>query len=368
MIRKLVKTLSNLPGWRTNRKIIVIESDDWGSIRMPSRNAFQKLINLGLICGDRRVMRYSKNDTLASKNDLSLLYEVLASFKGKDEKHPVFTAVTIVANPNFEAIRASNFEKYEYESFDHTLERYNQKSALSLWYDGIHQRLFVPQFHAREHLNVSIWMRALQANDVHTHLAFDEGMWAFNNSHPLSISYQAAFDLEKKEDLDIQADAIKQGLQVFEKLFDYRASFFVPPNGPFNNSLEKIAHQHGIQFMSTSKIQNEVLGAGKTRKRFHYLGQRNKQGQIYLTRNCFFEPTDRSKDWVDSCLNDIHLAFRWHKPAVISSHRVNYIGGLNEKNRDIGLTQLTKLLNNIIKHWPNVEFMTSTELGALIDF
>lgn len=27
----------NLPGWHTRRKIVVIESDDWGSIRMPSK-------------------------------------------------------------------------------------------------------------------------------------------------------------------------------------------------------------------------------------------------------------------------------------------------------------------------------------------
>ena len=30
------KWLINIPGWRTNRHIVVIESDDWGSIRMPS--------------------------------------------------------------------------------------------------------------------------------------------------------------------------------------------------------------------------------------------------------------------------------------------------------------------------------------------
>lgn len=29
------KNWANLPGWHTRRKIVVIESDDWGSIRMP---------------------------------------------------------------------------------------------------------------------------------------------------------------------------------------------------------------------------------------------------------------------------------------------------------------------------------------------
>ena len=31
----ITSKIINIPGWTTNRKIIVIESDDWGSIRMP---------------------------------------------------------------------------------------------------------------------------------------------------------------------------------------------------------------------------------------------------------------------------------------------------------------------------------------------
>ena len=52
--------------------------------------------------------------------------------------------------------------------------------------------------------------------------------------------------------------------------------------------------------------------------------------------------------------------------ATISSHRVNYVGWLNEDNRANGLIKLDELLSRIIKKWPNVEFMTSSELGDLI--
>ena len=37
--KNALRNLSNLPGWRTSRKIVVIESDDWGTIRMPSNKA-----------------------------------------------------------------------------------------------------------------------------------------------------------------------------------------------------------------------------------------------------------------------------------------------------------------------------------------
>ena len=42
------RTLAALPGWRTKRKLIVLESDDWGSIRMPSVEAYNNLQKAGI--------------------------------------------------------------------------------------------------------------------------------------------------------------------------------------------------------------------------------------------------------------------------------------------------------------------------------
>jgi hypothetical protein len=69
---------------------------------------------------------------------------------------------------------------------------------------------------------------------------------------------------------------------------------------------------------------------------------------------------------VYDCLKEIEIAFKWHKPVTISSHRTNYIGWLNSDNRANGLQKLDELLSQIIKRWPDVEFMTSVELGNLI--
>ena len=42
------KNISNIPGWRTNRKILVIESDDWGSVRIKDKTAYEALKKKGL--------------------------------------------------------------------------------------------------------------------------------------------------------------------------------------------------------------------------------------------------------------------------------------------------------------------------------
>jgi len=86
-----------------------------------------------------------------------------------------------------------------------------------------------------------------------------------------------------------------------------------------------------------------------------------------MVRNVVFEPTeDRGIDWVDFTLKQIKTAFRWNKPAIISSHRVNFCGHIDEKNREKGLKSLEGLLQEIVKKWPDVEFMSADELGNCI--
>ena len=97
-------------------------------------------------------------------------------------------------------------------------------------------------------------------------LAFDHNLWGISNKHPHGISFQAAFDLEYESDLEIQEKIITDGLRLFKDLHGYEATFFVPPNGPFNNSLERAAAESGIKYMSASKIQREALGNGLYKK------------------------------------------------------------------------------------------------------
>ncbi|MGD8779534.1 MAG: polysaccharide (de)acetylase [Ignavibacteria bacterium] len=365
--RELVNNLKNIPGWKTDRKIVVIESDDWGSIRMPSKHAYNDLLKFGIDLTSGDAHRYNLYDSLATEDDLISLFDVLTSFKDHLNNHPKFTVVSVVANPDFEKIEQNNFEKYFYEPFTETLKKYPRcENSFSLWQQGISEKIFIPQFHGREHLNVYNWLKDLRNGDTETLYAFKYKMWGFRKRNKNDISYQAAFDLKNINELKSQSDIIIDGLGLFYKLHKYKAQFFVPPNGPFNSSLKSPALDGGIKYISTPKIHYEPVGEGRTKRSFHWIGQKNKLGQLYLTRNCFFEPSNNSKDWVDSCLSDIQYAFKWKKPAVISSHRVNYIGALDVKNRDNGIKNLRKLISSILKRWPDAEFMTSDELGNLI--
>ena len=119
--------------------------------------------------------------------------------------------------------------------------------------------------------------------------------------------------------------------------------------------------------MSASKIQKEPQGQGKIKTKFHWLGQTNSYGQKYITRNCFFEPScEGTVLGVERCISEVELSFKYNKPAIISSHRLNYISSLNENNRKKSISELDRLLKIILVKWPEVEFLTSSELGSLI--
>src|SRR5699024_2762847 len=138
----------------------------------------------------------------------------------------------------------------------------------------------------------------------------------------------------------------------------------------WDSSLNEILFDEGVKYIQGMKYQKHPLLNRKKRKMTrHYLGEKNKFEQYYLIRNCIFEPSQKGSNFnnVAECLKDISNAFFWKKPAIISSHRLNYVGYLDTQNRNRNLDSLDRLLNKIIEMWPAVEFMTSEKLGHIIE-
>ena len=366
MLKKIRKNASNLIGWSTKRKFVVIESDDWGSIRTRSKTDYNSMLNKN-ISVDRS--NFTKYDCLESNDDLERLFELLSSHKDFRGSSPVFTPMCLVANPNFELIQESNFSDYHFESFTDTCHRYNNHSRVhELWKEGINNKMFVPQFHGREHLNVKRWMNGLKTNDKGLRIMFEhQSIGAqYYGKEPIA-EHLAAFDPLKKDDIISYSSILQKGLRLFEELCGYKATYFVASNSPEPKIIERELKDQGIIYLTRYKLQKYPLGNGEFENEINWLGKINKHGQLILTRNCAFEPSDRSrKDWVDACLSDIRNAFFWKKPAIISTHRVNYMSGIVEENGASGLLELDQLLHRITRIWPEVEFITSKELGDII--
>jgi hypothetical protein len=369
--KDLVSTsITNTIGWKTNRKIVVIESDDWGTIRMSSKEAYNDLLSKGYPLED---CPYNTNDALESNDDLIALFEVLRSVKGSDGKPAVLTANNIVSNPNFELIKNSGFQEYHYEPFPETLKKYPcHDNVLALHKLGIEEGLILPQFHGREHLNVKRWMQALQNSEQAELDAFSQNVFSAKiaKSKGYINEYMDALDFDDKSELEFQKKSLVEGLNLFESIWGFRSKSFIASCYIWHSELEQTLYDNGVKYIQGLVNQFEPRNLNGTiyKKIYHYQGQKNNLGQRYFIRNAFFEPTTNPHfDWVGDCMRRIDIAFKFKKPAIISSHRLNFIGHLNQNNREKNLELFKELLVKITKQWPDVRFISTDELGEIYD-
>jgi len=369
LIKDIKDNIINIPGWHTKRKIIVIESDDWGSIRMSSKEILNKLDKKGYIPKNDY---YNRFDSLASEEDLNYLFETLLSVKDKNGNPATITANTIVANPDFRKIEESNYQEYHYEIFTDTLKKYPKHiNSFNLWGQGMENKIFHPQFHGRDHVNISTWLQKLKRNDSITKIAFDHkllGLRDSSNNKSRDYYFMRALDYVDINDLNIKVKTIVDGLNIFKSIFGYHSKSFIAPSYVWDDHIEKTLNKNGVEFIQGIRYQKKpIIGNKELINKIHFLGNKNKFEQIYLIRNAFFEPSlFNSNQVIDNTLNRINIAFKWKKPAIIGSHRLNYIGFINQENRDKNLILFKKLLKSIVKNWPEVEFMTSDQLGQLV--
>jgi len=269
----------------------------------------------------------------------------------------------LTANPDFERIRRSDFSDYFSKSIVQTYnETAGAENNMSFWQEAIEQHLCLPQSHGREHLNVARWMADLQQNNAVARAAFDQGMFGVSahTTEPRRQSYMAAFDgPENGRCRKIVADALNS----FREIFGFDSRSFIAPNYVWGPTVESEAKAHGVDYLQSGAVQ-WLPETGRKSRRRHFQGEKNSFGQRYLVRNVHFEPSsDSDSDWVGLALKDTEIAFRMRKPAVVSTHRVNFMGELRAANRDRGLVLLEELLGRMVKHWPDVEFLSAVELG-----
>jgi hypothetical protein len=370
VLKDIKRRLINLPGWHTKRKFVVIDSDDWGSIGMPSIEVYNNLKDSGFKIENNPYLKY---DALESEDDLISLLEVLKSFKDKNGRNPVITANIVVANPDFERIQNSGYEKYFYELFTDSYKRYpRHEKSFELMKQGVNEQIFFPQFHAREHLNISYWMKSLQNGHPQILTGFKNNYYILDNAtHPDIIHSCTSAHYPKSESESMEIEGyIKDGLRIFDEIFGFRSRSFTGTGHIWSSRIENMLKQEGVRYIKGLIVQREPkVGTGNFRSKYHYTGQRNKFGQIHIVRNSFFEPglTNEKNKCVSDCLDRISIAFSSGKPAVISTHRINYMGFIFEDFRNENLQLLKQLLTQLLKKYPDIEFLNSDELGTLID-
>lgn len=358
----------NARGWTTKSRIVVLESDDWGAYRTPNLATLDYLKQQGV---QTERCHYMSNDHLATDEDLEALFEVLRSVKDGRGAPAVLTANSLMFNPNFEHILQSEYTEYAAHTLEASFARAASQDArytkgLSLWKEGMDTGVFRPQLHGAEHLQIPRWLRQLRAGHPLLRGAAERGMWGISNyaTDKIEKSLQAALHSDNLQDQVLLTERIKAALLEFERVFGYPSRTFIPANYTWFESLEPVLASAGVRTLQSGSMQNLVQQNGQLTHQRAYTGQRKSSGLMLTVRNVYFEPSDKNvPDPVGSALKQIATAFLWHKPAVLSTHRVNYVGALHPENSARGLHLLSQLLKEIVRRWPNVQFLSSDQLS-----
>ena len=368
---RILDNLKNIPGWRTRRKLVVFNVDDYGNIRLASRAAGERLAQAGVALTGR----FDRLDTLETRVDLEALFEMLDSVRDSTGRGAVFTPYALSANPDFAALRVDP-NKWQAEALPDSFARLSAEDpqayggAWALWREGIDRGLLQPEFHGREHLNLRLLMRKLARRDadVMANLQADSMAGLKDDPDLPGVGFTHAFGLADRSDLAQHREIIADGIACFARIFGRPATCFTPPAQRLHPELQGFVAAQGIRAIDRPLHAVQQIDRGRTRRAFHVMGRKRGQRHVTLVRNVMFEPNlAPGRDEVARALGLIEAAFRWGKPAMISSHRVNFCGHIDPANRKAGLAALKRLLDAILHRWPDAEFLGAGELAQQVE-
>lgn len=255
--QKSIYNIANIRGAAVgNRKILVIESDDWGSIRVPSKMVHDKLNRVG---ANLDVDPFTKYDGLERVEDLQKLFSVLKQYVDCKGNHPIVTPFYVMRNADFSAILNCEYRKFYDESFLCTYKKYGEdpEMVLKTIRKGINDRVFIPELHCLEHLNVYAWMRDLQNGNEDTRLACKNGMYGLgtNFRDDNLYGYMDAFHNRYEEQIKEYECMIKTAVCDFESIMGYSPVAFTAPCYIWDPKIEEYLYTNGLMYLCGANYQ-----------------------------------------------------------------------------------------------------------------
>ncbi len=341
---KLLKYLPHYLRKRFEKKIVVIESDDWGLERGVDDESIEWAKRK---FGEENFTRWTL-DALETEDDLKLLYEILRSHEDGSGNHPVITANFVTHNIDYSS--GDSFEFIPISKGFNSTENPNESYRV-----GIKEGLIFPQLHGYSHYNLS----ALREYSL-----TDEAAEAFDNKYLTcrsTIRGNLAFLQGELGEDNSDISKIKEAADEFERCFGFRSVTIIPPTFILDTSALKYLKESGVKLVQSS---NRVQQSNKRRYSVPFF--RKRGGLIWSIRNARLDPVEGYNFYHQQCIDSIEKAFLNKLPAVIDFHRVNFSGRFNPSYRERTLTELDSLFAKVLKKWPDVMFIHSQKLYELI--
>ncbi len=351
--------------WR-KRKTIVFESDDWGGLDrgFPDMATRRKLAKKSAVIRALTVVEHKKRrvkwhmDTLESVGDLEALFKLLLNYCGADGRPAVFTPVYLLASPDYKAIKANGFSEYVDIGIDKKYPPLYRKNGdiIGRAREGMRLGVWVPESHNTRmagHIDPHAWVRLLRdRRDGALNVFFENNMIGFPSDVPRAqLGWE--FDSMGREQL---REWVAVGTRYFCNAFGY-----APRAAGISDARTKCKVLE--EFMEEILVKNGVklIFNAANRK----MGEYDPTTKLtYIKRNVNFEPSigaEKNRLAWRSAYRAILRAWENNEPAIVGTHRKNYVGIYQSD----GLRQLESLLDIIRRKHPDAVYMASCELEPL---
>ncbi len=348
--------------WRSLRAV-AFESDDWGFAGfVPSDDVWQGKKKEDLNPGKFPAVYWGS--TLEDSVMVFKLCQIMDSIRGSDGFPAVFQPNYVMSSLSFEKeTEGYIWKRYNWPNLP---PAYSRPGLVSAVQQGIKNGHWYPEFHATWHYDPSMRLELALSTSFAQQMT-QQGVVLFPES-------EKARELGPWRSTKELSSELSHSLQLFQTAFDRPIGSIIAPDYTWDDRIEAIWRKFNINVIQAKREQRDPsLLSGKAgriqkllkRKIQMIVNRRSK----YLERNCRLEPVQAPDPdaVVAQCVKDTHQAWKSGQPAIVETHRVNYVH-LNPEVVKIGQQSLQCYVNAICKNSDKLPlFLVDKEIAQLQD-
>ena len=343
-------------------RAVVIESDDWGLCAwVPDDQAHRVLT--GTPAFRSPPGRIYGRSTLERADDVRAIGSLLLEFRGGDGFPPVWQANTVVANPDCERMKPPLFEGADIPviACPDLPSRWARPGLDKAVDQGIEEGWWWPELHGLHHVPVASWLGALRRGLNDARRAHEQQVFVCE-------AVEEAGEYDAATPLEVRISDLERAADIFRKRFGRTATSLCPPDYRWDDALDATAAKLGL-----TTFQGMAERTGRLHPRIaRVLGALRwpemRGPRFHMPPRIAFEPRGSESPEGPVGARAAHEAARaaWRagRPAVVSTHRVNY-AHLDPAWREKGLAALRDLIGRLIGD--SATFLTDAEARGLVE-
>ena len=338
----------------------MIESDDWGLCGWsPDEPAWRALAELPAFRSPPG-RRYG-GSTLERAEDVRELARLLAELRGGDGFAPVLQANTVMAGPAFERLTPPAFDVAELpvtESYAASA-RWRRDGLAAAVDTAIEAGVWWPELHGLHHVPEHAWLTALRRG-------VDDARRALEHHSTICTAVEASGEYDPSEPRELRRRHIGRAVERFARRFGRPPGSLCPPDYRWDDALEADAEALGLTTLQGLAEQSGHPLARLRRLALRHRWPNRRGGRFYLPPRIAFEPgawePDARGSLVESTRRRVRAAWDRGQPAILSTHRVNYVH-LDPERARRGRDTLRDLLSRLVED--GAAFLTDAEVRQL---